>query len=52
MALLHDEPRTATCRTVTPCSLYELTRSDFNKMREKFPAVEKAIQEIEAERRK
>ena len=30
MALLHREPRTATCRAATPCALYELRREEFD----------------------
>jgi len=51
MALLHDERRTATCRAATPCSLYELRRSDFEKIRHKYPEIEKDIEKIEQERR-
>lgn len=51
MALLHSEPRTATCRAVTPCSLYELTRADFEKIKAKYPEVQAAVEKADRERR-
>lgn len=50
MALLHDEPRNASCIAVTPCSLFELSRSDFEKVCAKYPAVAKAIEKADIER--
>lgn len=51
MALLRGEPRTATCRAVTPCVLYELRRSDFDAVRKVSPGLEAAIEEVEKRRR-
>lgn len=50
MALLHDEPRNASCIAVTPCSLFELSRSDFKTVCAKYPAVAKAIEKVDIER--
>lgn len=49
-ALLHGEPRNATCRAVTPCVLYQLPRADFDKLRKHWPAIEAAVQEADRER--
>lgn len=43
-AMLHEAPRNATCTAATPCSLFELKRSDFEKVMAKFPAVAEAIE--------
>jgi CPA1 family monovalent cation:H+ antiporter len=50
MALLHDEPRTATCRAATPCALYELTREDVNRIAEITPTIKQALHDADAER--
>jgi CPA1 family monovalent cation:H+ antiporter len=50
-ALLHDEPRNATCRAVTPCLLYQLRRKDFDELRSRWPAIEEAVQEADRNRR-
>ena len=42
-ALLHDEPRNATCRAVTPCTLYQLRRNDFEQLRQDWPAIDAAM---------
>jgi len=52
MALLHDDRRSATCRAVTPCALYELTREDIKRIAEIAPAIQHALQEADAERTK
>ncbi|MDX1494915.1 MAG: cation:proton antiporter, partial [Longimicrobiales bacterium] len=39
MALLHHSPRTATCRAVTPCALWELARSDLDAALESCPSM-------------
>ena len=44
MALLHHEPRTATCRAVTPCALYELRREAFDRVRAVCPAIQAALE--------
>ena len=50
-ALLHDEPRNATCRAVTPCYLYQLQRTDFEGLRRRWPAIDTAVQEADRVRR-
>jgi len=52
MALLHDERRSASCRAVTPCALYELTREDIKRIAEVAPAIRHAMEEADAERTK
>jgi len=49
-ALLHREPRNATCRSVTPCALYELKRQDFDKVKAAYPAIQTAIELADVER--
>jgi len=44
MAILNDEPRSATVRGVTPCSLYELRREDVEATIEQFPAIAKSLE--------
>ena len=51
MALLHGTPRTATCRAVTPCALYELRRDDMDAVREACPRIQEALEEADARRR-
>lgn len=51
MALLHRQPRTATVRTVTPATVYELRRSDYLKFAASNPAVADAIAETDRRRR-
>ena len=51
MALLHGEARTATCRAVTPCALYELRRSDLDEVRDACPAIQEALEAADRERR-
>ncbi|MBU1427175.1 MAG: cation:proton antiporter [Gammaproteobacteria bacterium] len=43
--LLHDEPRNATCRAVSPCYLYQLQRKDFDGLRQRRPSIDTALQE-------
>lgn len=50
MALLHGERRTATCRAMTPCALYELRRDDLEAVRAQCPAIQEAL--VEADRRR
>jgi CPA1 family monovalent cation:H+ antiporter len=49
-ALLHEEPRMASCRAVTPCALYELTRQDIKRIAEVAPAIQKALQAADQDR--
>ena len=51
MALLHGGTRTATCRAVTPCALYELARSDLDDVRESCPAIQQALEDADRIRR-
>ena len=50
MALLNGEPRTATCRAVTPCALYELRSVDFRRLLETLPPVKAAVQRATQDR--
>lgn len=52
MALLHREPRTATCRSVTPAALYELRRRDLNDVIAVCPGLKTALEEADRERRR
>jgi CRP-like cAMP-binding protein len=51
MALLHGMERTATCRAVTPCALYEFARADLDAVKDSCPAMSEALEEA-ARRRK
>ncbi len=51
MALLHGEPRTATCQAVTPCALYELRRSDMEPLLAASPQMKQALEEADRRRR-
>lgn len=51
MALLHGGTRSATCRAVTPCALYELRREDVDEVAARFPAVRQALEEADRSRR-
>jgi CPA1 family monovalent cation:H+ antiporter len=50
MALLHNEPRTATCRTVTPCLIYELKSVDLNELQKDCPGLKAALEEADRQR--
>ena len=50
MALLHGTARSATCRAVTPCALYELKRSDLDAVREACPGIQIALEEADKRR--
>ncbi|MCF8150744.1 MAG: cation:proton antiporter [Burkholderiaceae bacterium] len=50
-ALLHDAPRNATCRAVTPCVVYALRRADFDALRQRWPAIEAAVTTADHARR-
>lgn len=49
-ALLHGEPRNATCRAVTPCYLYQLHRNDFEALCRRWPAINAAVRETDQAR--
>ncbi|MCH8237006.1 MAG: cation:proton antiporter [Proteobacteria bacterium] len=51
MALLHGEPRAATCRAVSPSALYELRRRDFEEVCRACPAIRAALEEADRKRR-
>lgn len=50
MALLHDAPRTASVETVSPCSLYELKRSDLARAMTEHPQIRAALEEADRRR--
>jgi len=52
MALLSDEPRTATCRAVTPTSLHKLTKDDLDAALARCPNMRAALETAARERRK
>ena len=49
-ALLHDVPRNATCRAITPCFLYQLQRTDFEELCHRWPAIDAAVREADRAR--
>jgi CPA1 family monovalent cation:H+ antiporter len=51
MALLHGGTRTATCRAVTPCALYELARADIDAVLASCPAMRGSLEEADRVRR-
>lgn len=51
MALLDDEPRSATVRTVTPCAVYELDRKSLDALMREHPAIRAALVAADEEHR-
>ena len=51
MALLHGTPRSATCRAMTPCALYELRRDDMDVVRGVCPEMQRTLEEADRKRR-
>ena len=51
MAFLHGTRRTATCRAMTPCALYELRRDDIDVVRSVCPEIQRALEEADRQRR-
>ena len=49
-ALLHRTPRNATAMAATPCSLYELSRKDLDRIGDMHPNIRNAIEEVDRER--
>jgi len=49
-ALLHGNPRNATARAATPCSLYELKRADLDKIFKVYPTIKAAVEKVDKER--
>ena len=50
-ALLHDMPRNATATAATPCSMYELKRSDLDKICADYPEIRKGVEKVDAQRK-
>ncbi len=50
IALIRDVQRTATCRATTPCVIYELKRSDFEKIKANYPTITDNIEKVADER--
>ncbi|MBW2465822.1 MAG: cation:proton antiporter [Deltaproteobacteria bacterium] len=50
MALLYHEPRTATCRTITPCVLYALKHEDFMEIQQTCSEIRKTLEEAAKKR--
>ncbi len=51
MALLHDEPRSATVETVTACSLYELRREELRRAMQEYPVIREQLEAADRRRR-
>ena len=51
MALLHDEPRSATVKAVTPCALHVLKRADLNAEMPGYQRIFEALTEADQQRR-
>ena len=51
MALLHDDIRTATVTSVTPCTFYVLDRKDVEEVMEQQPSIRIALQRADQRRR-
>ena len=51
MALLHDDIRTATVTSVTPCTFYVLDRKDVEEVMEQQPSIRVALQRADQRRR-
>ncbi|MEW6042421.1 MAG: cyclic nucleotide-binding domain-containing protein, partial [Elusimicrobiota bacterium] len=51
MALLHNEPRSASIQAITSCTLYELSRYDLNRFVDFHPRIREALKEADQKRR-
>ncbi|MCB1644868.1 MAG: cyclic nucleotide-binding domain-containing protein, partial [Pseudomonadales bacterium] len=49
-AMLHHAPRNATARAATPCSLYELKKSDLDRLFEQHPEIREQVESIDKSR--
>ena len=47
MALLHDESRTATVTSISPCTFYVLERKDLERAMMENPAIKKALEDAD-----
>lgn len=50
MALLHDEPRTATVTSMSPCTFYVLGRHDLNNAMDENPSIREALELVDQQR--
>jgi CPA1 family monovalent cation:H+ antiporter len=50
-AVLHAQPRNATARAATPCSLYELKKLDLDRLCLDYPSIQAAVEDVDRERR-
>ncbi|KAJ3224646.1 hypothetical protein HK099_008123 [Clydaea vesicula] len=50
VAILQEVPRIATIKTTSPCSIFELKKSNLVQMMEKYPSVKEKIEETAKER--
>jgi CRP-like cAMP-binding protein len=44
LALLQDQPRSASIKTLTPCVVISLSRRRFKRLVQRFPAMQPAIE--------
>jgi monovalent cation:H+ antiporter, CPA1 family len=51
MALLHDDPRVATCRAVLPTAVFALRRKDFDEVCEACPGIKEALEKADRDRK-
>ena len=51
MALLHDDVRTATVTSVSPCTFYVLDNKDVQEVMEQYPAIRVALERADQARR-
>jgi CPA1 family monovalent cation:H+ antiporter len=51
MALIEGGPRTADCRAVTPCALFELRKADLDAVLELCPTMRETLETVARERR-